>query len=661
MRGDDVDTPSLLDRLAVALAAPRPADQRARLRTLAHEVVAALATDDEVAGVFDASPLVGLGPNQVNPRPGTAGLRDMLKLDSMICLVRAAARSSEEGRAELDRIFDAVRAPRMHGVRGAGRTGYVFGRTRGHTDEVVRDIRRELADRLSALPADRRAAASTVARRSGAKPVSPHAAAPKIDIAALSPEALLAAVDRAAIRTGRAQADLFVLLLAARSEAARSRASEAADLAAARDTAPGRLEDVPCGDAAAEAVETALVALVTGRATSTPATAAAPIAPPTGPEAKLIDLALGAAGLPPIEALIGDLNGARARATEAERAVEAVRVRLAEAEAIRLPVPGLPDAKGEIVPRKASEVFALATTLLDFDVPTFHWSTRHPHVPAVDPGYIFRPMELFRVLMALVTNQRAYLHGHTGTGKTTLVEQVCARLQWPFLRLNFDSEITRLDLIGRDTLVQEGGVTVSRFADGIPPQALQGPYVLCFDEIDFVRPDVAYVMQRVLEGDGLVMTEDGGRIVHPHPMARIIATANTVGQGDEHGMYQGARPQSLALLDRFTIWARIDYLDAADRERLISTRVPDLAPELRRRLCQYIDEHIRAFTGAKVLQPISPRGIVALGEALVLWNRHMPSGSRRQAIEQAVAQTVLDRATVQDRAVLKGIADRVFG
>jgi cobaltochelatase CobS subunit len=270
-------------------------------------------------------------------------------------------------------------------------------------------------------------------------------------------------------------------------------------------------------------------------------------------------------------------------------------------------------------------------------------------------------MELFRVLMALVTNQRAYLHGHTGTGKTTLVEQVCARLGWPFLRLNFDSEITRLDLIGRDTLVQQDGVTVSRFVDGILPQALQGPYVLCFDEIDFVRPDVAYVMQRVLEGDGLVLTEDGGRIVKPHPMSRLIATANTVGQGDEHGMYQGARPQSLALLDRFTVWAQIDYLDAKDRETLVTTRVPALEPELRRRLCQYVDEHVRAFTGAKVLQPISPRGMIALAEAIVTWTRHMPASGRREAVGQAVAQTILDRATAQDRAVLKGIADRVFG
>ena len=138
-----------------------------------------------------------------------------------------------------------------------------------------------------------------------------------------------------------------------------------------------------------------------------------------------------------------------------------------------------------------------------------------------------------------------------------------------FGRINFDSEISRFDLIGRDILISEDGKTVSKFVDGLLPQFMSTPTIACFDEIDFVRPDVAYVMQSALEGNGLVITEDGGRIVRPHSHFRMFATGNTQGQGDEKGMYQGARPQSLALLDRFTVWAKIDYLDAKQRRNLV--------------------------------------------------------------------------------------------
>ena len=115
----------------------------------------------------------------------------------------------------------------------------------------------------------------------------------------------------------------------------------------------------------------------------------------------------------------------------------------------------------------------------------------------IDPNYIFRPEELMKVLYALITNQRAYLYGDTGTGKTTLIEQVAARLKWMFGRINFDSEISRFDLIGRDILISEDGKTVSKFVDGLLPQFMSTPTIACFDEIDFVRPDVAYVLSLI--------------------------------------------------------------------------------------------------------------------------------------------------------------------
>ena len=217
----------------------------------------------------------------------------------------------------------------------------------------------------------------------------------------------------------------------------------------------------------------------------------------------------------------------------------------------------------------AAQVFQIegaGASMFNFRVPVWHWEDEPDEVPVLDPNYIFRPMDLFKTLMTIVTDQRMWLKGHTGTGKTTLVEQVAARLRWPVLRINFDSEITRLDLIGRDVLRTENGQTVSMFADGLLPKGLAGPYILLLDEFDRIRPDIAYVMQRALEGNGLTVVEDGGRHIVPHQWTRTIATANTAGQGDDTGLYPGARPQSAALLDRFTSWADIDYLSPPERQ-----------------------------------------------------------------------------------------------
>lgn len=304
--------------------------------------------------------------------------------------------------------------------------------------------------------------------------------------------------------------------------------------------------------------------------------------------------------------------------------------------------------EGKLVYKKASEIFYDKPDIkLEYDfenVPTWEWDGVHPDVPMIDEAYIFRPDLLSKVLYALITNQRMYLQGDTGSGKTTLIEQVAAHLNYPFLRINFDSEITRMDLIGRDVL-KDGA---SQFVDGMLPKAMSGPYITCFDEIDFVRPDIAYVMQAALEGNGLRITEDGDRLVTPDPSFRMFGTGNTVGQGDEQGMYQGARPQSLAFLDRFTVWANVPYLEPAQREDLIKRKVPALKPEDRKALVQYTNEHLELFQGAKVLQPISPRGMLAVARAATVFS-----------LKDALKMTILDRASSDDKSALAGIVDRV--
>jgi|VirMetMinimDraft_7_1064189.scaffolds.fasta_scaffold01593_6 cobaltochelatase CobS len=285
----------------------------------------------------------------------------------------------------------------------------------------------------------------------------------------------------------------------------------------------------------------------------------------------------------------------------------------------------------------------------DFEVPVWEWEGEHPLVPDVDENYIFRPEELSRVLYAIITNSRAYLQGHTGSGKTTLIEQVAAVLKWPFVRINFDSEISRMDLIGRDTLTTDkDGKTISKFVDGILPNAMSAPVIACFDEIDFCRSDVAYVMQSALEGNGLRITEDGDRLVEPNPMFRMFATGNTVGQGDEDGMYQGARAQSLAFLDRFTVWLKINYLDEGQRSTLLTNHFPALDPKVKKAILQYVTEHLDAFERGKITQPISPRGMLAVARSSLILG-----------LDSALKQTVLDRANKDDYATLKGVIDRV--
>lgn len=384
------------------------------------------------------------------------------------------------------------------------------------------------------------------------------------------------------------------------------------------------------------------------------------IAKPDAAKAQLIDLTLAQAELPPIGELLDRINKQAVNITSMTDTIEKLK-RSATSTAMPTEVAANGDIpKGKTTMRKAYEVFGMAKRkILDFNVPVWEWEHDHPHVPRIDESYVFRPKELVGILQAILTNQRCYLHGHSGTGKTTNIEQVCARLFWPVMRLNFDSEITRMDIIGRDTLVQEGGTTISKFVDGILPTAMSGPYTLICDEIDFVRPDVAYVMQRAFEGNGLVVTEDGGRVVTPHKGFRMFATGNTVGQGDEYGMYQGARPQSMAMLDRFTMWLKVEYMAAEDRAKLITAKFPALDSGVVAKINKYVTEHIEAFTTSKVLQPITPRGFLSLAQN---YSSAEPLYARQaDAMEFAFASTVLDRCTVQDRAVLNDIYQRVFG
>jgi cobaltochelatase CobS len=198
------------------------------------------------------------------------------------------------------------------------------------------------------------------------------------------------------------------------------------------------------------------------------------------------------------------------------------------------------------------------------------------HVPEIDPAYRFDPQVTSAILAGFSHNRRVLLQGSHGTGKSTHIEQVAARLNWPCVRVNLDGHITRLDLVGRDAIVVRDGVQVTEFQEGILPWSLQRPVALVFDEFDAGRPDVMFVIQRVLERGGRFTLLDQNRVLTAHPSFRMFATANTVGLGNLTGQYHGTQQLNQAQVDRWDIVAKLDYLDVVDEVGIVAARVPSL-------------------------------------------------------------------------------------
>ena len=194
----------------------------------------------------------------------------------------------------------------------------------------------------------------------------------------------------------------------------------------------------------------------------------------------------------------------------------------------------------------------------DLDVPAFSYRTEH--VPDIDEDYRFDPDTTLAILAGFAHNRRVMIQGYHGTGKSTHIEQVAARLNWPCVRVNLDSHISRIDLVGKNAIVIEDGQQITSFKEGILPWALQHPTALVFDEYDAGRPDVMFVIQRVLEVEGKLTLLDQNRIVRPHPAFRLFSTTNTVGLGDTTGLYHGTQQINQGQMDRWNIVTTLNYL-----------------------------------------------------------------------------------------------------
>ncbi|WP_353190490.1 AAA family ATPase [Pandoraea pnomenusa] len=298
----------------------------------------------------------------------------------------------------------------------------------------------------------------------------------------------------------------------------------------------------------------------------------------------------------------------------------------------------------------ARTVFGIET---DLQVPAF--SERDDHVPEIDTAYRFNADVTLAILAGFMNNRRVMVQGMHGTGKSTHIEQVAARLNWPCVRVNLDGHISRLDLVGKDTIVVRDGHQVTEFQEGIVPWALQRPVALIFDEYDAGRPDVMFVIQRILERDGKFTLLDQNRVIHPHPGFRMFATTNTVGLGNLNGLYHGTQVLNHAQIDRWNVVATLNYLSREDEAGIVLARVPALDDDAGRAL---IDSMVsvaeltrKGFATGDLSTLMSPRTVINWAENV---------GIFRDA-GLAFRLTFLNKCDEAERPVVAEYYQRAFG
>jgi cobaltochelatase CobS len=298
----------------------------------------------------------------------------------------------------------------------------------------------------------------------------------------------------------------------------------------------------------------------------------------------------------------------------------------------------------------ARDLFDIDT---DLHVPAF--SIVDEHVPARDPDYVFDRDTTLALLAGFMHNRRVLVQGRHGTGKSSHVEQVASRLNWPCVRVNLDGHVTRMDLIGKDAIVIRDGKQVTEFQPGILTWALQRPCALVFDEYDAGRPDVMFVIQRVLEVEGRLTLLDQSRVIQPHPSFRLFATANTVGLGDASGLYHGTQPLNQGQMDRWSIVVTLNYL-AHDREvDVVLARCPEYRTAAgRERVSAMVALAAltrRGFTDGDLSTVMSPRTVVTWAENATLFGD----------VGLAFTLTFLNRCDEDERALVREYYQRAMG
>ena len=265
------------------------------------------------------------------------------------------------------------------------------------------------------------------------------------------------------------------------------------------------------------------------------------------------------------------------------------------------------------------QTFGLDT---DLQVPAF--SQHSEHVPDLDETYRFDRDTTLAILAGFAYNRRVLIQGYHGTGKSTHIEQVAARLNWPLIRINLDSHISRIDLVGKDAIVLRDDKQVTEFREGLLPWALQNPTALVFDEYDAGRPDVMFVIQRVLEVEGKLTLLDQNRVIHPHPAFRLFATANTVGLGDTTGLYHGTQQINQGQMDRWNIVATLNYLPHDEEANILLQKMPQFDTDEGRRtvsaMVSCADLTRNGFINGDISTVMSPRTVLTWAENAAIFN-----------------------------------------
>ena len=299
----------------------------------------------------------------------------------------------------------------------------------------------------------------------------------------------------------------------------------------------------------------------------------------------------------------------------------------------------------------AKEAFDLD---IGMEMPAF--SEKTEYVPDLDETYCFDHDTTLAIMVAFAHNRRLLIQGYHGTGKSTHVEQVAARLNWPCIRVNLDSHISRIDLIGKDAIVLKDGKQVTEFRDGILPWALQSPIALVFDEYDAGRPDVMFVIQRVLEVDGKMTLLDQNRVLRPHPAFRLLATANTVGLGDTTGLYHGTQQINQGQLDRWNLVTTLNYLPHNEETAIVLSKCPDYDKDAEGQ--QTISSMVRVadlsragFMAGDISTVMSPRTVITWAENNLIFGD----------IGTAFRMTFLNKCDELERTTVAEYYQRCFG
>jgi len=298
----------------------------------------------------------------------------------------------------------------------------------------------------------------------------------------------------------------------------------------------------------------------------------------------------------------------------------------------------LPSAPDSSV--SASKAFGFDT---DLTVPAF--SERSAHVPDLDETYQFDPETTRAILAGFSNNRRVMIQGYHGTGKSTHIEQVAARLNWPCVRGNLDSHISRIDLIGKDAIVLQDGKQVTTFKEGILPWALRNPVALVFDEYDAGRPDVMFVIQRVLEADGRLTLLDQNEVISANPHFRLFATANTVGLGDTTGLYHGTQQINQGQMDRWSMVVTLNYLPHAQETAIIKAKCPNSDPEMLAQMVRVANMSRQAFINGELSTVMSPRTVISWAQNTEIFGNDAAFAFRLTFLNKC---DEIERATVSE-------------